>query len=147
MEETIDSCISNHSIGYGVNFLSNEWGRLEGGGTNIYNGDSLFYYFKQDKILERPEFYVWLQNFKLKLETDLPGNPFFSKFRIEIQFFDKNIYDNLLKDIIGSKYQLIKEIKEQNYLQKRYQNKKYDIDLITINSEKEITYLFSISNW
>ena len=144
MEITIDSCVSKVSIGDGVNILSEKWGKLEGGGTNVYNGDSLVYFFKKDT--DWPEFYVTLQMFKLKVETELPGEIFFPKFQIEIQFSDKNTYDNFLKEFTNIGYKFINEKKDKNWSRKRYQNENYSIDLISINSDTEIVYLFIMSN-
>ena len=85
---------------------------------------------------------VW----KLKVETELPGEIFFPKFQIEIQFSDKNTYDNFLKEFTNIGYKFINEKKDKNWSRKRYQNENYSIDLISINSDTEIVYLFIMSN-
>ena len=147
LEDILDSCNTQGGIGSALNYLSQGFWALDGGGRNISGGDSLHFRLDVDgkDVLHKNRFHAWV--FCNKYEA------FYEAANIEVEIFqysfqflfpDKRNLEYVIKAATNSGYKKTKDEYFENYTVSRYEKDNYVIEITTINKVNETVYLFDV---
>ena len=143
LESTIETSVSQGSIGSGLTYLSTNGWELQGGGRNTYEGDSLFC----ASTLYSTN-YAWAQEFKLYIEVPdtFSIRPFVQQFELKFQFTDDVGYSSLMAEIKESGYERVSAEIDRHITVTNYAKLQYLIRLVKIESDKGNLYILNIYN-